>query len=821
MNGAQEQCSDPSAPPSATTSTSNTTPIFSLEVTKDRLNQYWYSKKTIHTMLSEVLHHATRVAFLSTPSLFFALDQPLPLLSSSSSTREHTTSSSGSTSSGVTGDVETPDEEARRKALRAQSTLFEYDMQFASDPNFVFYDFQKPDQIPIQHLGQYDYVVVDPPFITEDVWSAYMLTVKLLLVPSGEDGAAVGPAGVCRPSLGKGKVLFTTVLENHPMLEHHLQGPLYIPRFRPLVHYLTYQYVCFTNYVATRLNERINDEVEPEEEKILAGIEIANRIRASEEEFAQQMRARLRETGEQPLPNAAYQRECAQAAAVEAAEQKRARIQTLLAGTEASPQQVEASSKPWEAMALEEMPWGHIPEALRPFLSEPSPSSSFEGPRELPRAYARGVQNVKGKMGLTKEDIAVKGTDGLTDAGREDEVAVSSVTTTTTTTTTATTSGTTATAEEEVGAKDATEVELLRTLRQDLDAFKGRIDVVQKILHEELQAKSQVLKKRKEWIESGGSAGSESKKENPATTILAPHPEGPDASQKTAEKKEAEPRKVTTTIPNTSEKPAEGILPPTSSLSSSSLLSSSAEVKENAEDQKREERSTSKDGEVAPPPALLEAQEKREMIRQRRMRVLEEMTELSVRIQQKEEVAALLRMKEDLAVELQKEEEHLAEPPQTEEDVEIHRKKKEDLVVRLEKLKEAIAGRFLHSTPGATVPLLPSVATADSSVPAVLLATTTTTDSDVRVLHQGATAVDAEAPAKRAPQEITITTTSLLLPSYVPVMEECVERYRRVEIKKSVLLELASSATGRYKAPLFGRMKALLQEMKALKNKLS
>lgn len=39
--------------------------------------------------------------------------------------------------------------------------------------------------IPQSHQHTFDYIVVDPPFITEDVWKKYATTIKLLLKPEG------------------------------------------------------------------------------------------------------------------------------------------------------------------------------------------------------------------------------------------------------------------------------------------------------------------------------------------------------------------------------------------------------------------------------------------------------------------------------------------------------------------------------------------------------------------------------------------------------------------------------------------------------------
>ena len=43
------------------------------------LNQYWYSQKSIDALVSEISHHATSCAFLSTPSLFFAFPADSPI----------------------------------------------------------------------------------------------------------------------------------------------------------------------------------------------------------------------------------------------------------------------------------------------------------------------------------------------------------------------------------------------------------------------------------------------------------------------------------------------------------------------------------------------------------------------------------------------------------------------------------------------------------------------------------------------------------------------------------------------------------------------
>lgn len=291
---------------------SQPTCAFNPKEAKSGLNQYWYSEVTIQTLIAEACHHATKAAFLSTPSLFFALDKEAPY------------------------EGETTDAAHQRRELRKQSKILEFDPLWSQDPGFVHYDFRQPEAIPVQLIGQFDYVVADPPFITEEVWAAYMATAKLLVAPGG-------------------KVLFTTVLENHMMLESLWNGPLFIARFRPLVEHLTYQYVCFTNYEATILNRVVNHEIEEADPKVLAAIEMANAVRQSEEAFALQMQSRER-SGEQPLPAAAFERE-------------RLNEKRVGRAGEGLVSDGRGRTVDWEKAPLEGMLWGHIPAELQPYAT--------------------------------------------------------------------------------------------------------------------------------------------------------------------------------------------------------------------------------------------------------------------------------------------------------------------------------------------------------------------------------------------------------------------------------------------------------------------
>ena len=246
------------------------------------LNQYWYSQHTIETLVKEIQLHGQRVAFLSTPSLYFSLTDP---------------------------------------AVIEEAVLFEFDTDFAaqieakfassdnnSDNNkstassrtrFVHYDYNEPERVPMQFMGHFDYVVVDPPFITEEVWRKYAQTVKFILNTGTGPNASVNG--------GSGKVMFTSVLENHNMLETVNDLPLYIADFMPSIPNLVYQYYVFVNYPATSANLGVRNAKEipygqtEEEKKVLSAIQMANDLRESEVAFTLQMRNRDR-SDEVPLP---------------------------------------------------------------------------------------------------------------------------------------------------------------------------------------------------------------------------------------------------------------------------------------------------------------------------------------------------------------------------------------------------------------------------------------------------------------------------------------------------------------------------------------
>ena len=171
------------------------------------MNQYWYSATTIQNVVDEIEKLPNvRAAFLSTPSLYFSLS----------------------------------------KKVREQCFVFDFDKKWSKDRGFVFYDFNKPSEVSPELKGTFNLIVIDPPFITEDVWSKYAITAKLLLKPGNS---------------GQQNLICTTVQENAPMM-HRLLG-VQPCSYRPSIPNLVYQYCLYTNF-ESEVFSKCNPEIDPD-----------------------------------------------------------------------------------------------------------------------------------------------------------------------------------------------------------------------------------------------------------------------------------------------------------------------------------------------------------------------------------------------------------------------------------------------------------------------------------------------------------------------------------------------------------------------------
>ncbi|TNV75538.1 hypothetical protein FGO68_gene17704 [Halteria grandinella] len=184
------------------------------ECRKD-LHQYWYSQKTIDFLVSECQHNPEwKVGFLSTPSVFFSLTNPITM---------------------------------------QNAVCFEYDPKFdQKDGRFVLYDFNHPENIPKAYHGSFDLLVIDPPYITREVWLKYAEAITMLLKKDA-------------------KLIISTLDDNAEMIKELTGCKKRV--FRPYISTLIYQFAFYTNYESDgwgRENEEIPKvDAEAEEKRVL------------------------------------------------------------------------------------------------------------------------------------------------------------------------------------------------------------------------------------------------------------------------------------------------------------------------------------------------------------------------------------------------------------------------------------------------------------------------------------------------------------------------------------------------------------------------
>ncbi|XP_043188530.1 EEF1A lysine methyltransferase 1-like isoform X1 [Amphibalanus amphitrite] len=157
-----------------------------------QLSQFWYDEATCRVLASEALRLAGpsgRVACLSSPTLYRHLRKVRP--------------------------------------PELKLTLFEYDQRFSVfGPEFVLYDYRSPLDVPGDLREQFDLVVADPPFLSEECLTKTAVTVRLL---------------------AKQHILLCTGAQMAP-LAGRLLG-LHECRFRPAhANNLANEFRCFANY---------------------------------------------------------------------------------------------------------------------------------------------------------------------------------------------------------------------------------------------------------------------------------------------------------------------------------------------------------------------------------------------------------------------------------------------------------------------------------------------------------------------------------------------------------------------------------------------
>ncbi|PNP82592.1 hypothetical protein FNYG_03823 [Fusarium nygamai] len=116
-------------------------------------SQFWFLDETAFALADQLLDgssSSSTIGVVSTPSVFIALKNRLRFW---------------------------PIED------RPKLVLFEHDHRFSVFPEFVFYDFQRPLQLPARLKGSLDSVIIDPPFFSNDCQTKFALTGRWLVKP--------------------------------------------------------------------------------------------------------------------------------------------------------------------------------------------------------------------------------------------------------------------------------------------------------------------------------------------------------------------------------------------------------------------------------------------------------------------------------------------------------------------------------------------------------------------------------------------------------------------------------------------------------------
>ncbi len=66
--------------------------------------------------------------------------------------------------------------------------LFEYDHRFgdAYGDQFIFYDYRNPEDVPAFLANSFDFLLIDPPFLSEECAEKFIRTTKILAKPDAK-----------------------------------------------------------------------------------------------------------------------------------------------------------------------------------------------------------------------------------------------------------------------------------------------------------------------------------------------------------------------------------------------------------------------------------------------------------------------------------------------------------------------------------------------------------------------------------------------------------------------------------------------------------
>lgn len=174
---------------------------------KEDFNQYWFSENTIEFIVNQIEKYGKKVAFVSTPSVFFSVNE----------------------------------------TIQKNSILFDYDEIFTKkSKNAVKFDYREFDHIT-DYDNSFDFILVDPPFINEEAWTKYSNFIKKIAKKREDDNTVLDS-----------KILTCSIAENQEILLRLLN--LKLRTFQPSIPHLVYQYNFYTNYEDDEFNKK-NEEI--------------------------------------------------------------------------------------------------------------------------------------------------------------------------------------------------------------------------------------------------------------------------------------------------------------------------------------------------------------------------------------------------------------------------------------------------------------------------------------------------------------------------------------------------------------------------------
>ncbi|RFN52020.1 nadh-ubiquinone oxidoreductase 40 kda subunit, mitochondrial [Fusarium flagelliforme] len=175
-------------------------------------SQFWFLDETAFALADQLLDGASSsstIGVVSTPSVFIALKNRLRFW---------------------------PVED------RPKLVLFEHDHRFSVFPEFVFYDFQRPLQLPGNLKGSLDSVIIDPPFFSNDCQTKFALTGRWLVKPKSP------------------RVIVCTGERMAPIIDKLYRSlEVYPTTFEPAHAGLSNHYYCYANFESSTWDWRSDE----------------------------------------------------------------------------------------------------------------------------------------------------------------------------------------------------------------------------------------------------------------------------------------------------------------------------------------------------------------------------------------------------------------------------------------------------------------------------------------------------------------------------------------------------------------------------------